>query len=584
MVRSSARAMLWAVAAAFALVVAAQSPAKASKSVAFIVGNDRYENVPELQKAVNDARAISARLEQLGFVIHRYENLDQRAMSRALASFDNAVGPGDRVVFFFSGHGFEIGGSNYLLPTDVPEVQNANQLPLIRDASFAVDAIVDRLRQRGAGISILILDACRDNPFAGPGTRSTAATRGLARVEAPEGVFVLMSAGAKQMALDRLSDEDADPNSVFTRTFLKELEKPDQTLVQIAKRTQVKVKALAAKIGHEQTPAYYDQVIGDVVLGATDPAAGETATDTQADAQTDQTDAQTADAGAADDATNVSDNVETQINTAANTQLGAGVSAGTGVQIGAGVIIGGKDAKLAVEDPANAPKLDPAGAETKLALLPANPGLGSGLGAGDGTGGAPIANFMRSNAGWTVTFSLPEPATAIEYRVGETGDFRETGLLDILDQRTGQRMPNPSVQLSGKAKAGMIFVRYRTADGGVLGPFPIRFDPDIALFDMQKKTLEQLWPTWVEFREYEGLLIYFTTMISYRCAITEIRYGLNGAEPLKRHDLPPCDTKNPYNIPDDAKIYIKVPEDTTSISLQVTWRDGTKSEINTIEK
>ena len=74
------------------------------------------------------------------------------------------------------------------------------------------------------------------------------------------------------------------------------------------------------------------------------------------------------------------------------------------------------------------------------------------------------------------------------------------------------------------------------------------------------------------------------TAAQIRNAITEIRYGLNGAEPLKRHDLPPCDTKNPYNIPDDAKIYIKVPEDTTSISLQVTWRDGTKSEINTIEK
>ena len=238
-------------------------------------------------------------------------------MSRALVAFDADVGPGDRALFLYAGHGFEIGGTNYLLPTDVPAAE-ANQLDLVRDASFPVDRIIDGIRQRGASVAVLVLDACRDNPFAGAGTRSFPGTRGLARVDAPEGVFVLMSAGAKQEALDRLSDGDNNPNSVFTRTFLGQLQKPGQTLVQIAKRTQVEVKTLAATVGHEQTPAYYDQVIGDVVLsdaGSETPVAAAEAGEKPAGA-------------ASADPQHVSGNVKTEINTIGQTPISAWILMG----------------------------------------------------------------------------------------------------------------------------------------------------------------------------------------------------------------------------------------------------------------
>jgi len=564
------------------LLVAASFEAAEARNLALVVGNDAYANVPALQKAVNDARAIGTALERLGFVVRRVENVDQRAMSRALVAFDADVGPGDRALFFYAGHGFEIGGTNYLLPTDVPAAE-ANQLDLVRDASFPVDRIIDGIRQRGAGVAVLVLDACRDNPFAGAGTRSLPGTRGLARIDAPEGVFVLMSAGAKQEALDRLSDGDDNPNSVFTRTFLGELLKPGQTLVQIAKRTQVEVKTLAATVGHEQTPAYYDQVIGDVVLS---DAAGETPVAAAAAGDNPAV-------AAGVDPQHVSGNVKTEINTIGQTQAGAGVSMGPGVKIGAGVIIGGKDAKIALANPANPPTGDDVkqqlllqggagGGNAQTAML-SNP-AGAGALAGGVGGRAPIASFTRSNAGWTVTVSTPEPATAISYRLGNAGDFRDTGLLDVLDQRTGQRMPNPSFQLSGKAQATMIEVRYRTTDGAVVGPFPIRFDPDVALYDDQRKALEQIWPSWVEFRDFNGTLIYFTTLLSYRCAITEVRYGLDGADPLRRFDLPACNAQDPFEIPDGATMYIKVPPKTKSISLRVTWKDGTQSDVNTIER
>jgi len=129
-----------------------------------------------------------------------------------------------------------------------------------------LSALSDRLQQKGAATVILILDACRDNPFAVKGKRAIGMTRGLTRMDPAEGMFVLFSAGQGQSALDRLSDTDANPNSVFTRTLLVEMETPGQSMVQIAKKTQSKVRELAAKVDHVQVPAYYDQIVGDLYL------------------------------------------------------------------------------------------------------------------------------------------------------------------------------------------------------------------------------------------------------------------------------------------------------------------------------
>ncbi len=536
-------------------------PVAVARDVALVIGNDDYRNVPRLRKAVDDARAVGTALARTGFGVTEAENLDQRAMSRALVDFEAGLASGDRALFYFSGHGFALEGTNYLLPVDVP-VAEGRKAGLVRDAAFAVDRIVDGLRDHGARVAILVLDACRNDPFAAPGTRGAALTRGLARIEAPEGVFVLMSAGPRQAALDRLSDSDPDPNSVFTRTFLRQLG-PGRTLVEVAKRTQVGVKALAATVGFEQVPAYSDQVVGDVVLAA--PVA---------DAPLDE--------ALAEDPSRVSPNVPTRVATGADTQFGAGVSAGAGVRIGPGVVLGGKDARIAVQGSPGA-----AAAPAQVAAPRADPTLGGGGPPGGGTAGGgvpPIASFMRSNAGWSVVLSAPEPALSMSYRLNDTEAFRETGLLDILDPRTGQRMPNPSIQLSGKAKAAVIQVRYGRPDGSIVGPFPIRFDPDVALFDSQRKALSSIWPAWVEFREYNGLLVYFTTLVSYRCAITEVRYGLDGAAPLTRFDLPPCNADDPFAIPTSAKLILKVPPATRSVALQVTWKDGSRSDVNTIER
>ena len=254
---------LCALLAAVCLVV----PAYAQKRIALVIGIDAYQHLPPLQKAVGDARAVAALLkDELGFTVLASENPTRSQMARKLAELDGVVAAGDTVLFFFAGHGVALSTSeNVLLPADIAS-PGPGQEGLVRDDGFAVDGIIRRIQQRGATVALMILDACRDNPFEQAGVRSIGVTRGLARVDAPQGVFVLFSAGLGQKALDRLSSDDASPTSVFTRHLIPALQTPGLSHVQIAKRVQQEVSALARTVSHAQQPAYYDQIEGDVIL------------------------------------------------------------------------------------------------------------------------------------------------------------------------------------------------------------------------------------------------------------------------------------------------------------------------------
>src|SRR5579871_1296299 len=252
-------------------------PAQAAKRVALVIGNNDYKNVPKLQKAVNDARTMGDTLKQLGFSVMVAENQNRQQFSQTLLAFDNALGPGDTAFFFYAGHGFEIGGQNYLLPTDVPAATEGQE-ELVRDASVLADRIVERLQNKKVRTSILVFDACRNNPFERSGTRAVTGEGGLAPMtQMPEGVFLIFSAGYKQTALDRLSNDDASPNSVFTRTFSKELLMPGEDLIQVIQHTRKQVGDMAAAIGHKQIPAYTDQMVDNVFLNGTGKAQVEAA-------------------------------------------------------------------------------------------------------------------------------------------------------------------------------------------------------------------------------------------------------------------------------------------------------------------
>src|SRR5512142_245471 len=231
-----------------ASLLALAAPAHAEKRVALVIGNNDYKNVPKLQKAVNDARTMGDTLKQLGFQVMVAENQNRQQLTQTLLAFDQQIEAGDTAFFFYAGHGFEIAGQNYLLPTDVPAATEGQE-DLVRDASILADRIVERLQNKKARTSILVFDACRNNPFERSGTRAVAGGGGLAPMtQLPEGVFSIFSAGPRQTALDRLSNDDANPNSVFTRTFAKELMQPGENLVQVTQHTRRLVSEMAETV------------------------------------------------------------------------------------------------------------------------------------------------------------------------------------------------------------------------------------------------------------------------------------------------------------------------------------------------
>jgi len=244
------------------LILAGVTGPAMAKRVALVIGNDNYVEVAKLHKAVNDARAMTDALSEIGFEVVSAEDVARREMNRQLQLFISRLQAGDEALFFYAGHGVEIAGRNYLLPTDIPSAKPGKE-EFVKAEAIPVDRILDSIRSRGARVSILVLDACRNNPFPSEGTRSLGGSRGLARMPAAEGSFIMYSAGVGQTALDRLSDDDANPNSVFTRSLIPLLKQPGFSLTNTARQLRRDVQKLAATVSHDQRPAYYDEVTGD---------------------------------------------------------------------------------------------------------------------------------------------------------------------------------------------------------------------------------------------------------------------------------------------------------------------------------
>lgn len=248
--------------ALLAIVFVFHAPAFAAKKVALVIGNNDYAEVPKLEKAVNDAAAVAGTMKAIGFDVDLGENLTRRQTNDKFSQFLDRIEPGD-TAFFFAGHGIALNGQNILLPVDVPASDSAS---LVKSEAHVVDDLISQVKDRGAIVSMFVLDACRNNPFAASGKRSIGGTRGLQVMGPPRGSFVLMSAGSGEEALDRLSDTDPNPNSVFTRELLPLLKTPGLTHVELAKTVQSEVETMAKTINHAQQPAFYDQITGNVVL------------------------------------------------------------------------------------------------------------------------------------------------------------------------------------------------------------------------------------------------------------------------------------------------------------------------------
>jgi formylglycine-generating enzyme required for sulfatase activity len=260
-------------------LVCALAPACAEKRVALVIGNDRYANLPtheQLQKAVNDAHAVGGALKQIGFDVISGENLGRQALVDKLDEFTRRLHDND-TAFFFSGHGVALSDGNYILPSDIPNVETEQETRLTRAALSERDIVSD-LKQRGVRVAVVVLDACRTNPFARSGGKGVGGDKGLAPPPQVKGVFSIYAASSGQAARDRLSDDDRNPNSVFSRVLVPALTRPGIDLASLAIDVREEVSGIARAAGYEQQPAYYDETSGGrVYLAGPPPAAGQPA-------------------------------------------------------------------------------------------------------------------------------------------------------------------------------------------------------------------------------------------------------------------------------------------------------------------
>ena len=224
---------------------------------ALVIGNDNYKSVTKLINAREDAKAIAASLQQVGYQVTLKTDLNEREMKAVLRTFKSQVEGGDEVLFFYAGHGVQIGAANYLLPIDISG-ENAEQ---VKDEAIQLQRVLDDLTERKAKFSLAIIDACRDNPFKTAGR--DLGGRGLSPTSAATGQMVIFSAGTGQQALDNLGPKDKNKNGLFTRVFLQEMQKPGISIDRVVRSVRTEVVGLAKSVGHEQVPAIYDQVVGD---------------------------------------------------------------------------------------------------------------------------------------------------------------------------------------------------------------------------------------------------------------------------------------------------------------------------------
>ena len=226
----------------------------AERRLALVIGNDSYHSVSPLRNARADAQAIAATLEQSGFQVILKLDLTENGMKAALRTFKGQLRGGDVAVFYYSGHGVQLGGANYLLPVDIRGEDE------VKDDSLPLQHVLDDLQDQKTKFALAIVDACRSNPFKGAGR--AIGTRGLATTTAANGQMVLFSAGTGQEALDRLGNNDPSPNGLFTRVLLKEMRRPGVPVRDVLENVREEVVRLAKEVGHEQMPAIYDQALG----------------------------------------------------------------------------------------------------------------------------------------------------------------------------------------------------------------------------------------------------------------------------------------------------------------------------------
>ena len=228
---------------------------------ALVIGNANYQSSP-LRNPLNDARDMAAALQGLGFEVHSLLDADVISMEQAILDFGDRLRAGGVGLFYYAGHGVQAQGSNYLIPL---QANISREIQLKRKA---IDAglVLDAMGAANNGLNIVILDACRDNPYANS-FRNT--TRGLARMDSPKGSLIAYATAPGDVAAD-----GDGRNGVFTKHLLEQMQKPGVQVEQVFKQV---TQAVHAETRQRQTPFMTSSLLGDFYFKPASATASTTA-------------------------------------------------------------------------------------------------------------------------------------------------------------------------------------------------------------------------------------------------------------------------------------------------------------------
>ena len=221
---------------------------KEERRTALVIGNGDYDSAP-LRNPVNDARDMAAALEKLGFRVTLEQNASRRRMKTAINQLGKQLKDGGVGLFYYAGHGIQVKGRNYLLPVDADIMGES-------DVEYeAVDAgrVLGKMADAQNRLNIVILDACRNNPFARSFRKPET---GLARMDAPTGSLVVYATAPGQSA----ADGEGKRNGVFTGHLLTFMTQPGLKVEDVLKRTRV---AVMKETDNLQVPWNSSSLTGD---------------------------------------------------------------------------------------------------------------------------------------------------------------------------------------------------------------------------------------------------------------------------------------------------------------------------------
>ena len=215
------------------------------KRLALVVGNSNYEHGGSLPNPVNDAKAIAVALQSVGFEVMSYENVTQKELKMAINAFGQKLKGYEVGVFYYAGHGIQNKGMNYMIPVEA-DLQTEAQVEFDCVAADRVLAYMDAAQVK---VNVIIMDACRNNPFERSWHRS-ANGNGLAMMNAPTGSLI-----AYATAPGRVASDGTGSNGLYTSALLKYLGDPKLTIEQVFKkvRTEVTEKSMGAQVPWETT-------------------------------------------------------------------------------------------------------------------------------------------------------------------------------------------------------------------------------------------------------------------------------------------------------------------------------------------